>query len=777
MVSVRPWSMWLIVLVGSVIVGTPEPVPVVWGASPAIILPSSRHLVEGQQALQRGDFEQAVTSWREATRFYASTRQPLAQSYALTQLAHAYAALGHYEAAEHSLKEALPLARKAADQTQVATILGALGHVSLATDHLADAERLLHEALTLATTLNNARLAAGILHNLGNLFMAQAQLREALEAYQRSAQLAQQGHDLGMAARALTHAALVAEQQGQWPAAKHWLEVALHHLQQVAPSHDKAYELLLIGRTYQRLAGADETLRLRAAEVFNVVAALAQTLRDVRALSYAWGYLGRLYEGEQRYQEALQLTRQAILAIQHVHAPESLYVWQWQSGRLLRALGELPASIAAYERAVTIVQSIRPALLRGYGGMGTAFRTSLGPLYFELVDLFLQYAARLEAPRLAGETAPQAYYLQRARETVEQFKTVELRDYFGDECIDAVRPGITALDRVSPDTLVVYPILLPDRTELLVSQPSGLKRLAVPVTGPQLEQRVRVWRNALEDRDALRYLRHAQSLYAWLIQPLEAILAASHIQTIVWVPDGALRALPWAALHDGHQFLIEKYAVAITPSLTLTEPRPLSQDKLQVLAAGVAESVADFPPLPRVPIELQSIQRLYDSTILLDQDFSPTSLERTVRRGHFDIVHIAAHGQFAATAAESFLLTTQGKLTIDRLAQIVGRLQFGDQPLELLTLSACETARGDDRAALGLAGVAIQAGARSALATLWLVEDEAAAALMAEFYRQLHAPGMSRARALQQAQLTLLKQPQYAEPFFWAPFLLINNWL
>ena len=202
MVSVRSWYILLLVLVGGVSSGIPGPVPVVWGAPPAITLPPSRYLAEGQQALQRGDFEQAAVSWREAARLYATTRQPLAQSYALTQLAHAYEALGHYDAAERSPKEALPLATKAADQTQVANILGALGNVSMAADNLSDAARLLHEALTLATTLNNANLAAGILHNLGNLFMAQAQPRKALEAYQRSAQLAQQGHDLGMAIRA-----------------------------------------------------------------------------------------------------------------------------------------------------------------------------------------------------------------------------------------------------------------------------------------------------------------------------------------------------------------------------------------------------------------------------------------------------------------------------------------------------------------------------------------------------------------------------------------------
>jgi CHAT domain-containing protein len=360
---------------------------------------------------------------------------------------------------------------------------------------------------------------------------------------------------------------------------------------------------------------------------------------------------------------------------------------------------------------------------------------------------------------------------------VEQFKTAELRDYFRDECVNAARPGVTALERVSPEALIVYPILLPDRTELLISLPTGLKRQAIPVTGPQLEQRVRVFRHALDDRDPQRYLRHAQQLYTWLIQPLVADLTALSIQTIVFVPDGALRTLPLAALHDGQQFLIEKYALAITPSLTLTEPRPLPRHRVPLLAAGVAAAIDNFPALPRVAEELRKIQALYDGAILLDAEFNPESLDKMVRRGDFGIVHIASHGQFAAEAAQSFLLTAHGKLTLEQLAQTVGRLRFRTQPLELLTLSACETAQGDDRAALGLAGIAIKAGARSALGTLWLVADEAAALLMTEFYRHLQTPGISRAHALRQAQLTLLQQPQYAEPFFWAPFLLINNWL
>jgi CHAT domain-containing protein len=92
-------------------------------------------------------------------------------------------------------------------------------------------------------------------------------------------------------------------------------------------------------------------------------------------------------------------------------------------------------------------------------------------------------------------------------------------------------------------------------------------------------------------------------------------------------------------------------------------------------------------------------------------------------------------------------------------------------------LSACETAMGDDQAALGLAGVAIKAGARSALATLWSINDRASSALVMEFYRQLGDSSVSKAVALQRAQLKMLADSAYDHPAYWSPFLLLNNWL
>jgi CHAT domain-containing protein len=274
------------------------------------------------------------------------------------------------------------------------------------------------------------------------------------------------------------------------------------------------------------------------------------------------------------------------------------------------------------------------------------------------------------------------------------------------------------------------------------------------------------------------YKNLAARLYTWLIRPLEAALASASVQTLVFVPDGPLRTFPLAALYDGTQFLIRKYAVAITPGLDVVEPRPLSGNRLRVLVAGVSVAVQDRPPLPHVVTELEELRRRYDATILHNQNFSLPNLEAALRAREYDVVHIASHGQFASNVNDSHVLMYEGKLTLDQLERVISRLRLRDKPLGLLTLSACETALGDDdRAALGLAGIAIKAGASSALATLWQVNDAATSLLITAFYRHLQQPMVSRAVALQRAQIELLDHPDYQDPFFWAGLLLINNWL
>jgi CHAT domain-containing protein/Tfp pilus assembly protein PilF len=731
------------------------------------------YLEQGVREFQQGAFEQAILQWTKAAQLYEKSGEINTQSVALTYLASAYQSIGQYQEALKNLELALSLAEQIGNQTQIASVLSSFGNVYIATGPAETAQRYLRAGLGLAKESGNDGLAAVILNNLGNLFTSQEKYHEALDTYQESIRLAEATNNRPLAARTQTNVARVSTHTGHYAAARTFLDRALVQMRSLSHSHGKVYGLINLGLAYEALRPhlpGSQDLILRAYEALQAAISSAESIGDRWAASYAWGYLGKLYETEHRYQEALQLTRRASFAAQQVHVPESLYRWQWQTGRLFKALGNSEEAIAAYRRAVDTLQSIRQEMAIRYGKPHASFRESVGALYFGLVDLLLQQAGSLP------EQQQYEPYLKEAREVVELFKAAELQDYFQDDCVEAARSKITRLDIISQTAIVVYPILLPKRTELLVSLPSGLKRFTVPVGADVVERTVRAFRRSLQGTTR-RYLHHAQRLYDWLIRPLEPDLTPLTIDTLVFVPDGPLRTIPMAALHDGTQFLINKYAVATTPGLDLTDPRPIRRENMKVLAVGLSAPVQGFSALPSVSQELEALQNLYGGTLLLNEDFQISNIQKTLRNEEFTLIHIASHGKFASDAERSFLLTFDEKLSMDQLTEIVGRLRFRDEPLELLTLSACETAVGDDQAALGLAGVAVKAGARSALATLWRISDESSAVLVAEFYRQLRDPSVSRAVALQRAQWKLLRDQRYQHPRYWSPFLLINNWL
>jgi CHAT domain-containing protein/Tfp pilus assembly protein PilF len=741
----------------------------------AEVSPADRQTKTGLELFQRGDFEQAALSWTEAAQLYERSGEKRRQSEALVYLSQANQALGRYTAAGKNLELALGLAEKADDRTQVASVLGALGNLYIATGPGDTALKHLNEGLRIARELNNQDLSATILNNLGNLLTAQKKYAEAIAAYNESATLAKSRNNRVLAGKALINAATASMQNKQYKEAKALLDNALDEIRALEPSHDKASGLITIGLAYDdlrsRLPDLKDSLLLLAHQTFTEAGTISDSIGDRRTSSYAWGYLGKLYEDERRYDEALQLTRRATFAAQQINAPESLYRWEWQTGRLLTKQGNIDDAIGAYRRAVRSLQSIRPELSASYGAPQTSFRETMGPLYFELVDLLLQRGQALRDP---NQVAP---YLIEARDTVELFKAAELRDYFRDDCVDTALSKVTKLDVVAKTTVIIYPILLPDRTELLIGLPTGLKQVSVPVGMETITQEVREFRRKLEKRTTREYLPHAQKLYDWLIRPIEPDLAAFSIDTLIFVPDGALRTIPMAALHDGKQFLIAKYALGITPSMNLTDPRPIKREGMKVLAVGVTEAVQGFPALPNVSAELQELHTLLGSKNLVDREFLTANFEKELKEEQFSIVHVASHGEFGNDVDNTFLLTFDDKVSLDRLNQMIGVFRFRDDPLELLTLSACDTAAGDDRAALGLAGVAIKAGARSALATLWSINDEAAVDLVIDFYRELKDSSISRAVALQRAQLKLINNPRYEHPGFWSPFLMINNWL
>jgi CHAT domain-containing protein len=772
-----PYGLRVLVLL-AVLLHTPA-----WAApSPA----AQAHLAAGRAAFERGAFDSAIESWTLAATASEQAGDRAGQILALVRASEAYAALGRYRQAVGVLDRALKLAEGSEDRSQVPWILSRLGNNLIATGPADVAETTLRRSLDMAREGGDTALTIAVLNDLGNFLATRRKTPEAVAAYRESVALAERAGDASQATRARVNLARALGHSGDARGAREALDDAFGRVERSSPSREASLLLVTIGVGYRELraAGPDPggDLRLRAARALSRASEFAEQLGDRRTTSYARGYLGALYEDAGRYAEALELTREAIFAAQQAHAPEALYRWQWQVARLHRKMGAVDDALIAYRAAAQHVAAVRPELSVRYDASTESFRESIGPLYFELVDLLLRKAAdgQTATPGAAGGTAAdqqRTALLTEAREVVESFKVAELRDYFRDDCVDIALSRITQLDVVSPTAAVVYPIVLADRTELLVTLPSGLRRFVVPVGEARLTREVRQFRQLLERRTTRQYLRHARQLHDWLIRPLEPELAAAKIDTLVFVPDGPLRTIPMAALHDGQQFLIAKYTLAITPGLKLTDPRPLDRKRLRILAVGVTESVQGFAPLPEVATEIANVREVFGGTTLLNAQFSVASLERELKGGTYSILHVASHGEFGGDVDKTFLLAFDGKVTMDRLDQLIGILKYRDEPLELLTLSACDTAEGDDRAALGLAGVAVKAGARSAVATLWSVNDEASAGLIADFYRELKNPSVSRGVALQRAQVKLLSDPRYEHPGFWSPFLLINNWL
>jgi CHAT domain-containing protein len=296
-----------------------------------------------------------------------------------------------------------------------------------------------------------------------------------------------------------------------------------------------------------------------------------------------------------------------------------------------------------------------------------------------------------------------------------------------------------------------------------------------------------------EDASTGEYVKSGAILYDWLVRPVADQLAANGITTLVFVPDGDLRVISPAALYDSRKklFLVQSFAIAVTPGLTLASPEASkTKGNPRVLAAGLSEEqTVQFPgeqaevfdALPGVTNELQGMNNVYGSRgrTLSNLNFDQRNLDQALGTDEYSIVHLATHAQFNQDARKTFVLAHDGPMDLNRLEQLIEPSQFRGQPVELLSLSACETASGDDsgRAALGLAGVAIRAGARSALATLWLADDTATSRLVPVFYRELSSGNHpTKAEALQRAQVEILTKTGYSHPRFWAPFLIIGNW-
>ena len=569
--------------------------------------------------------------------------------------------------------------------------------------------------------------------------------------------------------------------------------------------------------------------------------------RPHRLLSLCYGKMGALYQSRQRINEAITLTEQAITEAGAIQNHALLQMWEWQLGRLLKVKNEIPKAIAAYERTLFHVDTLRQDGVANNGDPNCPpSKSDPFTIYTELADLLLN-----QSGKTSDKTAQQAL-LKSARASIERGKQSELRDYFKDPCIRSKTKTIKAMAK---GTAVIYPLVLPDRLEILVEIEGRLQRHTVAVTKSETEQTLTQLVSNI--RNNLFHKSLSQTVYNWLILPISSQLESQNVDTLIFVPDGVFRMLPLAALWSGDAYLTERYAVVTEPSLTLFDPRPLPRSGMTALIAGMSEpgpvvmalpdllwnaltqidpneknrwirgitiksapqntaipktdarslrmaiakeetvkdesskeasikpqskeaqaaQVREILKLPGVDKEMKNITQTLNGDMMLNTQFLLSNFSDNLEQKDYGVIHIASHGFFGGSSEENFIMTYDKILDMEHMESFIRPKQFASQPVELITLSACQTAEGNDRSPLGLAGVALRSGARSVMGSLWPVSDSATQILLSQFYKQLQSEKITKAQALQLAQKKLIENSAYDHPFHWAAFILIGNWL
>jgi CHAT domain-containing protein len=552
--------------------------------------------------------------------------------------------------------------------------------------------------------------------------------------------------------------------------------------------------------------------------------AQAQRLDDPILEAYVLGQLGAVHELVGQLSDAQILTEHALLksdeilsvfvqpeqsyavrgnsapqsaqkgSIQSLHLPDVRYRLERQLGRILAARGDRNQAIEFYKQAVETLGLVRKDLLTVDSTVQFNFRDDIERVYREFVELLLN-------PEYNPQ--PSSNELELAIDNIDELQLAELEDFLGCELLELGQPlrQETQAEAIDNSTAIIYPIILERHVAVILKLPNqplryelskSISSKEVNATLRQLQRNLRTQNNTPESIAGLK------EVYQWVIAPIRVHLNDS-IKTIVFVLDGQLRNIPMAALYDGEstlpdgsrKHLIHDYAITVTQrssDLTLFNPeqRP---EKLNLFLGGVGipQSFGQnevFPAIDFLDEELDRIRnlekaqprRLKTSQPLLNAEFIKSNLGRQLSRDRFSAIHIKTHGKFSSDPEETFLVGYGEKITGKELGKLIqSHREVGAKPIELLTLSACETAEGDNRSVLGIAGIAVQAGTRSVVSTLWSVNDKLNTEIMSKFYENLLDPEKTRAEALRQAQLHLFKE--HPTPNVWAAYVLVGNWL
>lgn len=751
----------------------------------------------GAESLAAGKPDKALADWQQAHKLYVQVKDEQGMIGTKINQAQALQSLGFYRQALLNLQEVNTTLQQQPDsELKMQSLLGlgnslrALGILDQKTTTASQsiplgAKEALTQALTIATARQDRAAIDRINLSLGNTLNLiggkekVVQEQAAIDTYQKIAP------DAAPLVRIQAQINLYRIQskpsEGTAVNPLKFLTDTRQLLDSVSPSRSTIYAYINLAEAIKKNqdnSDPDREILIPVARLLGTAIEQARTIKDTRAEAQAIGSLGNLYALTGQISEAKKLTQTALAMVESLPAPDLAYKLNQQFGKIIMANNpnsrEIEVATSAYRQAINHLKLLRNDLNAIDADAQFSFRDDVEPVYREYVSLLLRDDQKVPAQNLVN-----------ARDIMESLQVAELENFLRQGCLDTYT---VQLDKIDKSAAVIYPIILPDRVATIASIPGQpLRYHSQKISATTVEETVsKLRRRILEPnfntQEEQAFKQQSKQIYDLLIAPLASDLAAAKTKTLVFVLDGSLNNIPMSLLYDGNKYLVENYNLALTPGLQLVPPQESTdRSRSQALLGGISEArktgEQKFDALPNAKREIDLIGKILPHQKLFNEQFTSGKISTNLVASSAPIVHFATHGKFSSTAEGTYILTWDSKLNLDQFSNLLkDRGSRSGNSIELLVLSACETASGDNRATLGLAGVAIKARAKSTIASLWIVDDKATEDLMVNLYQNLATKNLSKGESLRQAQQTLLRNPKYRSPFYWAPFVLVGNW-
>ena len=716
----------------------------------------------GNAYFQLGQYPKAIEFHQQSLAIKREIGDRNGEATSLNNLGGAYFQLGQYPKAIEFYQQSLAIKREIGDRNGEAYSLGNLGNAYKSLGQYPKAIEFFQQSLAIFREIGNRNGEASSLGNLGNAYNSLGQYPKAIEFYEKSLAIKREIGDRNGEGTSLSNIGLTREKQQQPELAIVFYKQSVNIIENIRqdlrklPREQQASYTQTVAGTYRRLA----SLLLEKNRVMEALQVL--DLLKVRELQ---DYV-RNVQGNERTVKGIELFPQEQKIIQDYTAIQAPVI---RLGTELAELRKLQTLTPTQQQRIQEIEKIQA-------------QTN------QQMSEFLKSPAVLALSQQIQQTAPQQNL------TLSAYKDLQTR-----------------LNRLGKRIALFYTLVLDDRLELVLLPPGKPPiRRSVAIKRTELEKMIQTFRQDLQDPNS-QVKETAQKLYSQLIKPIESELQQADVQSIIYAPDGQMRYIPLAALYDGKQWLTERYQINYLTALALTKLEPESTHDPRVLAGAftqgnysvqAAGQTFNFQGLPFAKTEVEGLSAaIPNTTKLFDKAFNRDAILSQIK--NYSIVHMATHAVFVKGAPEnSFILMGDGnRINLKEIEE------WKLPDVTLVVLSACQTALGGELGnGLEILGFGYQlqrTGVRASIASLWEVSDGGTQTLMDALYARLKSGKMTKAEALHEAQISLIRgknqssgktrssvriesgnsgqnapiSRNLSHPYYWSPFILIGNGL